>query len=143
MLRLYSKETGSTYIKGFNTKIPEDAVEITEDNYEAVIANPEPGKVRSHDKNGLPILIDPLPATGEELAAIERTWRDLEIERVKWIRERHRDESDMGKPASITAAQFSELLIYIQRLRDWPESPAFPAKEDRPVIPGWIADLVP
>lgn len=143
MQRLYSKTTGSTYFNGFHKDIPKDAIEITEERYNAVITNPDPAKVRSHDENGLPILIDPLLATVEELAAIERTWRDLEIERVKWIRERHRDESDMGKPTSITAAQFSELLIYIQRLRDWPESPAFPAKEDRPVVPGWIADLVP
>lgn len=141
MLRLYSKETGSTYIKGFNTKIPEDAVEITEDNYEAVIANPEPGKVRSHDKNGLPILIDPLPATAEELAAIERSWRDLAIERVKWIRERYRDESDMGGATSITAARFSELLTYIQKLRDWPDSSSFPDSTKRPPIPGWVEEL--
>ena len=135
MLRLYSKETGSTYIKGFNTKIPEDAVEITEDNYEAVIANPEPGKVRSHDKNGLPILIDPLPATAEELAAIERSWRDLAIERVKWIRERYRDEVDMGASTTISPAQFSELLEYIQSLRDWPESKDFPEATKRPTRP--------
>lgn len=60
MNRMYSKLTGATYLEGIHgDQIPADAVLITEDRYDAVIANPAPGKVRSHDANGLPILIDP------------------------------------------------------------------------------------
>lgn len=68
MQRFYSKETGTTYLQGIH-QIPEGAVKITEAKYQSVIANPAPGKIRSHDDDGLPILIDP-PAyvpTADEL----------------------------------------------------------------------------
>lgn len=57
---LYSQTTGAAYIPGiYLGDIPSDAVVITSDRYNEVIANPAPGKVRSHDAAGLPILIDP------------------------------------------------------------------------------------
>jgi len=58
-MRLYSQETGCTYLSGLHETIPADAVPISEELYSAVIANPEPGKARSHDAAGLPILVDP------------------------------------------------------------------------------------
>lgn len=58
MQRFYSKQTGTTYLEGIH-QIPADAVKITEARYQQVIANPDPEKIRSHDANGLPILIDP------------------------------------------------------------------------------------
>jgi hypothetical protein len=119
--------------------MPSDAKEISEDRYLAVLANPEPGKVRSHDVDGLPILIDPPP---EDLAVLERAWRDGEILRVQWIRDRHRDERELNRPTTITPEQFEGLLDYMQSLRDWPEQTAFPAEADRPPPPGWIAEQI-
>lgn len=59
-MRLYSQTTGCTYLREIHAgKIPTDAVEIPEEIYKSVIANPAPGKIRSHDAAGLPILIDP------------------------------------------------------------------------------------
>ncbi|MFV9655908.1 phage tail protein [Pseudomonas sp. NY15366] len=58
MQRYYSQETGTTYLQGIH-QIPDGAKPITEDRYQEVIANPAPGKIRSHDVQGLPILIDP------------------------------------------------------------------------------------
>lgn len=58
MQRYYSKEKGSTYFQGMH-ELPSDAQPIDEARYLAVIANPAPGKIRSHDADGLPILIDP------------------------------------------------------------------------------------
>lgn len=71
MARHYSAKTGSTYLDGIHSEIPADAVPITEERYLSVIANPSPGKVRSHDANGLPILIDPpvYVPTADELCA--------------------------------------------------------------------------
>lgn len=68
MQRFYSKETGTTYLQGIH-QIPADAVVIPEARYQEVIANPAPGKVRSHDADGLPILIAPPPyiPTADEL----------------------------------------------------------------------------
>lgn len=70
MQRYYSKNTGNTYLQGIHL-IPDDAVTISESIYLSVIANPTPGKIRSHDEHGLPILIDPPPVipTADELCA--------------------------------------------------------------------------
>lgn len=69
--RLYSQTTGNVYIPGMHSDIPEDAVEITSERYDTVIANPAAGKIRSHESDGLPILVDPPPyvPTAEELCA--------------------------------------------------------------------------
>ncbi|WP_413791976.1 MULTISPECIES: tail fiber assembly protein [unclassified Pseudomonas] len=141
MRRFYSPSTGSTYLDSIHAETPEDAVFITEDRFLRVIANPEPGKIRSHDHEGLPILIDPPPATAEELASAERMWRDARIESVRWLRERHQDEVDSARPTTLTGDQLRELLDYVQALRDWPQTPYFPNLERRPVAPLWIAGL--
>ena len=65
--RFYSKSTGCTYLEYIHgDQIPVDAVPITESRYLEVIANPELGKIRSHDSEGLPVLIDPPSPTYEQ-----------------------------------------------------------------------------
>lgn len=60
MQRYYSKTTGNTYLAALHgDNMPADAQLIDEARYLSVIANPAPGKIRSHDADGLPILIDP------------------------------------------------------------------------------------
>lgn len=142
MLRLYSQLTGTTYIKGFHSDIPADAVVIDDDRYQEVIGSPAAGKIRSHDADGLPVLIDPPPLTSEQLATVERQWRDREIERIKWLRERHRDEQDLGRDTTLNSERFADLLSYMQLLRDWPLSPAFPAELGRPVEPLWLSQEI-
>lgn len=57
-MRYYSQETGCTYVTGLNdSRLPADAKPITEVRYLQVIASPPAGMVRSHDADGLPILI--------------------------------------------------------------------------------------
>lgn len=73
---------------------------------------------------------------------VERAWRDAEIVRVTWIRDRHRDEVEVAIETTITAEQYAELLSYIRALRDWPQSPDFPVSEHRPIAPAWIADEI-
>lgn len=75
-MRYYSKETGCTYLSSTHAgQMPADAVPISEALYLEVIANPAPGKVRSHDATGLPILIDPPAATAEQI------WPQIKAER--------------------------------------------------------------
>lgn len=81
----------------------------------------------------------PEPAPVLDTAVAERAWRDLEIERVKWLRERHRDEVDSARPTTLTVKQSGELLDYVQALRDWPSAAQFPSEEARPQCPAWIA----
>jgi len=138
-MRFYSKTTQTTYLHGMHASIPADAVEIPEALYLSVIGNPAPGKIRAHDEQGLPYLID-APVQLPDLETQEREWRDAELSAVMWLRDRHRDQLDIGAATSLTADQFNELLVYIQALRDWPQSPDFPALDQRPAAPPWIAD---
>lgn len=140
-MRLYSKTTGSTYMKGVHSDIPGDAIEITEDLYLSVIGNPPPGKVRSHDENGFPYLVDK-PAISRDPAVVEREWRDTELASLMWLRERHRDQQEIGGNTSLSPEQFAELLVYLQVLRDWPQTSEFPDSLYRPVPPSWIGQQV-
>ncbi|WP_256589763.1 phage tail assembly chaperone [Pseudomonas sp. Choline-02u-1] len=139
----YSKSTGCTYLEGMHDgQMPEDALPISKERYQAVIADPEPGMVRSHDAEGLPILVVP-EVTPDELVRDERAWRDAEIIRITWLRDRHRDEIEIGSDTTQTAEQYAELLAYIKALRDWPAQIEFPAEEFRPVVPEWVASQTP
>lgn len=81
-------------------------------------------------------------STAEEAANEERRWRDTELQGVAWLRERHRDQTELGAGTTLTADQYSELLTYMQQLRDWPQSDSFPDASKRPVPPVWIKDQV-
>ena len=141
MARFYSVSTGCTYLPSVHGKdMPADAIEITEAVYLAVIASPAPGKVRSHDAAGQPILIDPPPPTEAALAEQERQWRDLALVAAVALRDRHRDQLEIEVEPALTGEQFRELLLYMQALRDWPQSPDFPQSAHRPVAPPWITE---
>lgn len=70
----------------------------------------------------------------------ERPWRDAELRGLVWLRDRHRDQLEIEASTTLTGEQFKELLVYMQALRDWPQSPNFPQIEHRPVVPPWIAE---
>lgn len=139
MKRFYSRETGCTYLESIHSFIPADAVLISEECYTSVIANPAPGKVRGHDADGLPVLFDPPPPTASDLAEDERRWRNGALGAVVWLRDRHRDQLEIGAETTLATEQFAELLTYMQELRDWPQSPDFPDTQHRPTAPAWIA----
>jgi len=119
--------------------IPEEAVLISEELFSRMIQECDGIWTLGSDGE---ITKEPLPEIVPDYAGIERRRRDRQIESVKWVRERHRDELDLGVNTTLTAPQFSELLVYIQSLRDWPESKDFPAQEKRPSEPNWIASQV-
>lgn len=52
--------------------MPADSVKISDERYDQVIANPLMGKVRGHDSEGLPILLDP-PTPPAETEATKRS----------------------------------------------------------------------
>lgn len=74
------------------------------------------------------------------LATTERAWRDNVLTSITWLRERHRDQQELGGETTLSAEQFAELLAYMQSLRNWPQSPDFPDSEHRPIAPPWIAE---
>lgn len=100
-------------------------------------ANLQPGFAEEWLDDDDPALSYVSPA---QIAAVERYWRDSQLSSVMWLRERHRDQQDLGGSTTLTAEQFQELLVFMQALRDWPQSDLFPDVEKRPVAPLWIAE---
>lgn len=74
-------------------------------------------------------------------AVVERAWRDAELAGLLWLRDRHRDQLEIGVVTTFTAEQFAQLLVYVQQLRDWPQSAAFPDAKQRPVAPFFLSAL--
>ncbi|MFW9080371.1 phage tail assembly chaperone [Pseudomonas sp. P2757] len=142
MERFYSQSTGCVYLSGVHSRMPNDAVPITDECFIAVIGNPEPGKVRSHAVDGLPILIDAPSATVAELAGAARQWRDAQLLASQWLVDRDRDEEAAGRRLSLSIEDFQELLDYRQELRDWPLGSGFPAQTSRPLAPDWLIQLL-
>lgn len=128
MKRFYSKSAGCTYLAGFNTEIPADAVEISEEIYQQVIARPLPGKVRGHDAGGLPILIDPpapAPLTREQIEAQRlRAYADPLTGSDRHFAEATRLQVMGGTAEEVDAAKASGATRYaeIQAEYPWPEA---------------------
>lgn len=66
----YAKSTGGFYDSEIHeNNIPNDAVEITENEYAALMAGQSSGKIISAGANGIPMLVDSLQADDETLKA--------------------------------------------------------------------------
>lgn len=118
--------------------------------------NPETNEVHAYDEDAPEYFIPSslLPMSETQVQAyierattalstkedIERNWRDTELTSLMWLRERHRDQLEIQAPTSIDGEQFKVLLVYMQALRDWPQSANFPDSQYRPVAPSWIAE---
>ena len=118
--------------------------------------NPKTGEVHAYDDDAPAhyILDWLMPMSGAEVQAYiasaaappaanegdERAWRDAELVAVMWLRERHRDQLEIEVETTLTAEQFRELLVYMQALRDWPQSSGFPDNQYRPTAPEWLAE---
>lgn len=136
---MFSPSTDLFYSTLIHNEVPEDAIEVSESEYREFLAGRNSGQRIVLD-NGVLRLASPIPELAiEQVKARERAWRDAEVASAAWIRDRHRDQQELGISTTLTAEQFSELLGYLQQLRDWPQSDQFPNTEYRPVEPTWIA----
>nr|ALI59001.1 hypothetical protein CCBH4851_00298 [Pseudomonas aeruginosa] len=79
----------------------------------------------------------PPPPSVEALAAVERAWRDRQLDDTDALVARHRDEIEDGA-TTLTDEQYQTLQTYRRALRDWPESELFPQSEYRPARPEWL-----
>ena len=77
---LYSAQAGGFYDEAIHgDSIPSDAVEITNEEHQALLEGQSQGKIISADKNGKPVLVDPPlpdpvpPTILEQITAIEST----------------------------------------------------------------------
>lgn len=137
----YSPSAAGFYSDEFHgDNIPEDAVEITDELYAQLVAGPAQGKRVVVGNDGLPRLADPLPASDETLAIIERAWRDSELLVTDARVSRHRDELESQSRCTLSVEQYSELQQYRRQLRDWPQCADFPTQSLRPAQPHWLLE---
>ncbi len=120
--------------------IPADAVEITAEYHAELLAGQSGTKVIAWGDDGYPFLGDLPPPSPEELAAVERVWRDGQLAATDGIVSRHRDEQEASGATTLTSEQYSQLQQYRQALRKWPESGEFPLLDHRPLGPDWLAN---
>ena len=143
MATFYRASYGGFLDRALFPELPEDAVPITAEQHQALLAGQGGAEIIRSDDEGHPVLAAPPPPSPEQLAAAERSWRDSALAALQWLRDRHRDELELGRAPTLSADQFEELLAYLQALRDWPQQEAFPAPGERPVAPGWIDQPTP
>lgn len=119
--------------------MPSDVVEVSQEVFEAMTEARSQGMRLIADGDGQPVAVERLAPTTAELAENERLWRDRELSSTEWLVARHRDEKDMGQVTSISLDEFSELLSYRNRLREWPNEATFPDESKRPQKPEWLS----
>lgn len=122
--------------------MPDDSVELTEDDYQALLDGQTEGKLIVKADSGLPLLQDPPPPTAEQLATSERYWRDARLSVTDSLVVRHRDEQEAGRATTLGAEQYQQLQGYRLDLRDWPDSKDFPDEAKRPAAPEWLTALL-
>ncbi|MBP5108652.1 tail fiber assembly protein [Pseudomonas protegens] len=135
-----SKSTRSFYDSTIHMSMPKDVVEIAAERHAELMAGQAAGLVIDWGKDGFPVLTDPPPPSAEDLAAVERAWRDQRLSTTDSVVTRHRDELEDGAATTLTAEQYAELQTYRRALRDWPEADKFHRTEHRPPAPVWLPE---
>jgi hypothetical protein len=136
-----SKKARGFYDAAIHASMPDDVVEISAGNHAELLAGQLEGKVITWGDDGFPVLVDPLPPSDDELAAIERAWRDQSLSETDGVVTRHRDELEEGIEPTLTAARYTEIQVYRRALRNWPEAGEFPLIKHRPTAPEWLSSL--
>lgn len=135
----YSAKTGGLYAADINGEnIPPDAIEISAEEHQALISAASEGRMVIPGLDGRPMVSEPMAPADGQLSVAERAWRDAALLKACADRDRHRDELELSRETTLSAEQFTELLHYIQDLRDWPQVATFPDQSQRPVAPSWF-----
>jgi hypothetical protein len=131
-----SRTTGSFHDPDLGP-LPEDAVEITPELHKALMRG-QSASLKINFDTAPPSLIERPPPSSEQLADIERDWRDGQLAKTDAVVARHRDELEGGLATSLKDKQYSDLQIYRRQLRDWPQGEKFPLIDHRPIPPDWL-----
>lgn len=143
MAAFYSPSERGFFDTALNSKkqIPTDAIAVNEAQRRELVAGISRGLLAQVSESGSLELVEP-PIDPADVALAERAWRDAVLTSAAWLRERHRDQLEIGVPTTLTAEQFEGLLIFMQALREWPQSPEFPDSTHRPIAPTWLDEQV-
>jgi hypothetical protein len=133
-----SKTTGLFHDSDLSGELPADAIEISHELHSELL-NGQSQLIKINFETEPPSLMERPPMSPEQLADIERAWRDVQLAKTDGLVARQRDELDAGEATTLTAEQYAELQVYRRELRDWPQSAEFPMEAGRPVTPPWLS----
>ncbi|KVM97755.1 phage tail assembly chaperone [Burkholderia stagnalis] len=114
-----------------------NVIDISDDEWRALMDGQSRGKRAALDKNRRPVLIDPPEPSRESVVAAMRSKRDSAMDATDWFVSRHQDETLIGNGTTLTAAQFSALIKYRQALRDISGAEGWP-NVDLPSAPDFV-----
>jgi len=140
MVLFYAPSTGGFYNSiDHANKIPEDAVEVSEQAYSALFAAPFLSRCIKSDAMGYPVLSELLVDEIEAQVLNATHWRDAQLTATDRLVARDRDEMEDDGVTTLDQTQYTQLQAYRRALREWPQDELFPAAEHRPVAPLWLA----
>lgn len=139
MTLFYHAETRSFYDTAVHVadSIPPAAVKVTTAQKKKLLEGERTGQIIVLNNRGEPVL-EALEPDPDAPTRLERSWRDSEIQRLTWLRDRHRDELELMRATTLRAEQYTQLLHYLQALRDWAQDEQFPDSGRRPDAPDWL-----
>ncbi|KVU44755.1 phage tail protein [Burkholderia ubonensis] len=117
-----------------------NVVDISNDEWHALIDGQSRGKRAVLDANKRAVLIDPPAPTRDDVAASMRAKRDSAMDATDWLVSRHQDEKLIGSGTTLTSAQFSTLIKYRQALRDISDADGWPYIE-LPAAPDFVTAI--
>lgn len=122
----YSGSTRGFYATDVHTpeQIPNDAVPITEDYWQALLQGQSAGYMIAPNEDGYPVLVEYPPLSPEELAEQIRTERDRLLKASDWT-----------QLPDIPQATKDLWVSYRQALRDVTAQESFPATVEWPTAP--------
>jgi hypothetical protein len=127
MTIFFSKSVGNFVDDTIWAKLPEDAVEVSYEDYRAFVEARNDGtKVVLGDESGKPYLADAPPPSPDDLAANIRRIRDQKLLDIQWRVDRYRAQADAGIPTNDSPQEYKRLLEYMQELRNIPRQSGFP-----------------
>lgn len=111
---LYSPSTGKFYDRRVASEgvIPEDAVEVAEDDYEALFDGQAQGQVIAADASGRPVLASPPPPTSAELVTANTAVRRELLSDAGQEIILMQDAVDLGQADDATVALLAQWKAY-------------------------------
>lgn len=116
-------------------RLPSDAVAVSEETYRAMLEAQAEGKAWAADESGQPVAVDPPAPTEDELRERLRAQRAALIADASAMLDRHRNQKEFGLATTLTDAKAAEWALYLQALRDMPDTAPDLANPVWPVPP--------
>lgn len=122
MSKLYSKSTGGFYTLDIHEEhqIPGDVVEISDEEWQALLDAQSRGQQIVAGTHGRPVAVDRDPTSGLLTA------RDTALRETDWLVVRHRDEVDLEIQTTLTSEDYRRLQHWRAALRNLRSHPDFP-----------------